>query len=131
MHRVFRVFSLTLSVALLASFAVFSIAPHQAAAAGPCKVGIYGANTLDRLEDVQSKLEGTGLFTQVGVHDVRSYTPTLAELQQYSAVLVFSNYTFSDNVALGDVLADYADAGGGVVVATFAFNISSLVAGGS
>ncbi len=126
MNRIFRVFSLTLSLALLASFAVFFLAPHQAAAAGPCKVGIYGANTLDRLEDVQSKLEGTGLFTQVDVHDVRSYTPTLAELQQYSAVLVFSNYTFSNNTALGDVLADYADAGGGVVVATFSFNIGNL-----
>ena len=126
MNRIFRVFSLALSLALLASFAVFSLAPHQAAAAGTCKVGIYGAADSPRLTDVQSKLNGTGLFTQVDIHDVSTYTPTLAELQQYSAVLVFRNSNFSDNTALGDVLADYADAGGGVVVATFAFNSGTL-----
>ena len=43
MNRIFRAFSLALSVAFLASFAVFSLAPHPVAAIVPCKVGIYGA----------------------------------------------------------------------------------------
>jgi hypothetical protein len=126
MSRIFRIFSLALSLAFLASFAVFSLAPRQAAAAGSCKVGIYGAADAARLADVQSKLNSTGLFSQVDVHDVRSYTPTLAELQQYSAVLVFSNNSFIDSTAMGNVLADYADADGGVVVATFAFNDATI-----
>jgi hypothetical protein len=130
MNRVFRVFSLALSLALMASSAVFFLAPHQAAAAGTCKVGIYGADVSDRVTDVQSKLNGTGLFTQVDVHDASTYTPTLAELQQYSAVLVFSQVSFNNSAALGDVLADFADAGGGVVVATFAFNNTSIALNG-
>jgi hypothetical protein len=78
MNRIFHVFSLALSLAILASFAVFSFAPNQAAAAGPCKVGIYAADESSRFLDVQSKLNSTGLFTQVDVHDVSAYTPTLA-----------------------------------------------------
>ena len=70
--------------------------------------------------DVQSKLNSTGLFTRVDIHKVNTYTPTLEELQQYSAVFVYSNFNFYNNIAMGDVLANYADAGGGVVVATFA-----------
>ncbi len=47
--------------------------------------------------------------------------PALAQLQQYDAVLVYSDCTFSDPNQVGDVLADYMDSGGGVVTATFAF----------
>ncbi len=130
MNRIFRAFSLALSVAFLASFAVFSLAPHPAAAAGPCKVGIYGApNEISWLTDIQSKLNSTGLFTQVDIHNVRTYTPTLAELQQYSAVLVFSDYAFYNSTELGNVLANYADAGGGVVVAIFAFYTNASISG--
>lgn len=49
---------------------------------------------------------------------MRSSTPSLSTLLDYDAVLVYSNYPFDDASALGDVLADYADAGGGVVLAT-------------
>ncbi len=84
-------------------------------------VGIYGAESSANAADVQSKLNSTGLFTRVDVHDVRSYTPSRGELQQYSAVLVYSDFPFSNSTAMGDVLANYADAGGGVVLASFAF----------
>jgi hypothetical protein len=46
--------------------------------------------------------------------------PTLATLQGYQAVLTWANVGYPSNAAMGDVLADYVDAGGGVVVATFA-----------
>src|SRR5262249_17067498 len=52
--------------------------------------------------------------------DVTSSTPTLAELENYDSVLVWNNFPFADENALGDNLADYVDAGHGVVVATFA-----------
>ena len=46
-----------------------------------------------------------------------SLLPTLATLQQYDSVLVWSNYP--PEPGLADRLADYVDAGGGVVLATF------------
>lgn len=53
--------------------------------------------------------------------DVRSYTPTLGELTPYDAVGVHSNYAYGDPIALGNVLADYVDAGGGVVLCASSF----------
>ena len=131
MNRIFCVFSLALSLALLASVTVFFSAPHQAAAAGICKVGIYNAPTdATWSTDVQSKLNSTGLFTQVDVHDASSSTPSLSELQEYNAVLVFNDTYFANSTALGNALADYADAGGGVVVASLAFDSGSTAISG-
>jgi hypothetical protein len=46
-------------------------------------------------------------------------TPTLAQLQQYDIVVATSNSAYFDPVAMGDVLADYADTGGIVVALDF------------
>jgi YVTN family beta-propeller protein len=51
----------------------------------------------------------------VDLFDVRSATPTLAQLQQYDIVVPFSDYDFQDTDTLGNNLADYVD-GGGIVV---------------
>jgi len=72
-------------------------------------------------DDVLTKLDGTGLFDSVALYDCGSATPTLVELQQYHAVLVFSDGGFASATTMGDNLADYMDGGGGVVIATFAF----------
>mgnify|MGYP003874247801 CR=1 FL=1 len=61
------------------------------------------------------------LGDSVCYRDVQTSTPTLAELLPYNAVLAYSNYRFADSVALGNVLADYVDAGGGVVICMAAF----------
>jgi hypothetical protein len=63
-----------------------------------------------------------GLFTadDIDTMDVRSITPTLDQLREYGAVMVWSNYCFANATALGDVLANYVDEGGGVVTASFA-----------
>ncbi len=81
--------------------------------------------------DVRNKILATGLFTGVDVISVSSFgsTPTLAQLQQYSAVLTFSDGSYGDPTGLGNALADYSDAGGGVVVGTFAFG-SGIAIGG-
>lgn len=71
--------------------------------------------------EVRDYLMCTGLMTFVASHDAGTVTPTLAELQQHHAVLVFSDRPFADAEALGDVLADYVDQGGGVVFAGGAF----------
>ncbi|WP_437307033.1 hypothetical protein [Sorangium sp. So ce388] len=70
--------------------------------------------------DVQAQLNGTGAFSAVDVFNIQEATPTLADLQAYDAVLVYSDYAPFDAATLGDNLATYHDGGGRVVVATFA-----------
>ncbi|MFZ2071431.1 MAG: S8 family serine peptidase [Halobacteriota archaeon] len=43
-------------------------------------------------------------------------TPTLSQLQQYDVVIVWANWPHADPVGLGDVLADYVDSGGKVLL---------------
>ncbi len=70
--------------------------------------------------DPQDKLIASGLFQSVTVIHAGLETPTLLDLLAFDAVLVWSNFDFLDSVALGDNLADYVDAGHGVVVAVYA-----------
>ncbi|MCB9914793.1 MAG: hypothetical protein H6828_06535 [Planctomycetes bacterium] len=102
-------------------FAVLASAPLQAG--GPAVAIVAAANTSSsdcRFTDTQAKLAGGGDFSTVDIINAYSTTPTLLDLQPYAAVIVWSNIDFADSATLGDVLADYVDGGGGVVVATFA-----------
>jgi hypothetical protein len=67
----------------------------------------------------------SGLFNSVAIVDVMASTPTLMQLQAYDAVITWSNFNYASGVDLGNVLADYVDAGGGVVVAVFANSIAT------
>src|SRR5437667_11602383 len=58
--------------------------------------------------------------TTVDYFDAEFATPTLGQLQPYNIVVAFSDSTYSDPTGMGDVLADYADAGG--IVVGFMFN---------
>ena len=49
-------------------------------------------------------------------------TLRLACLQAYDMLLLRTDSAFQDPVAVGDVLADVIDSGGGLVIATFAFS---------
>lgn len=91
-------------------------------------VAVLGApNTDSWNDDVVAKVAAAGTFSSVTGILASNVTPTLNELLNYDAVLVYSDSGgFLDRVALGDVLADYVDLGGTVVVAVFAFNSSSL-----
>ncbi len=71
-------------------------------------------------DDVKAKIRGTGLIGITDIFRADTGTPTLAQLQAYDAVLVYSDDNFQNPTAMGNVLADYADAGGGVVSAVFA-----------
>ncbi len=86
----------------------------------PTSIALLGADYPEWVSDVQSKLEGTGQFSSVTPVDVMFSTPTLAELEAYDAVLVWSDYGFADTTTLGNNLADYVDDGHGVVVSVFA-----------
>jgi len=72
-------------------------------------------------EDVQDTIEGLGWFDTVDLYDANASTPSLGDLQQYDVVWVHSNSGFDSPTGMGDVLADYLDAGGALVMATFVF----------
>jgi hypothetical protein len=86
------------------------------------------ASTTSWNTDVQAKLNATGAFSSVTTIDLKTTTPTLAQLQGYSAVLVYTDSGVLDGATLGNNLADYVDAGGGVVMAVFA--VASVPIGG-
>lgn len=104
--------------------------------AGRCRtgarIGLYAADDLAAHMTVRDFLVPTGVLggvaiggpvvdsaaaTTAGTHDGR--IPTLAELMGYDAVFVWGSGAW-DGAAFGNVLADYVDAGGGVVIAVFA-----------
>lgn len=74
--------------------------------------------------DVRAKIESSGYFGTVVFRPVQGGTsvPSGSELEGYGAVLVYRSNPFNDATALGDVLADYIDAGFGVVAAPDAFH---------
>jgi hypothetical protein len=77
-------------------------------------------------DDVAAGLVATGAFTAVDSFDAELMTPWVEDLLPYDAVLVYSDHSFDDSVTLGNVLADYADAGGGVVLAVFSHGSVAL-----
>jgi hypothetical protein len=83
-----------------------------------CKTDVLVLHADDpfNAQDVQDTLVATGAFTGVDLFDGTINAPTLALLQGYQAVLVYSNIGFSDPVGVGNVLADFFDAGGRVVL---------------
>ncbi len=70
--------------------------------------------------DPRDKLQATGQFSAVDIFHAGLETPSLLDLLAYDSVLVWSNLDFEDATSLGDVLADYVDAGRGVALSTYA-----------
>ena len=89
------------------------------------RAAIYGApSTPSWNGDVQSKILGTKLIPEVDTNLVFAPNPmpTLTNLIQYESVLLYSDSAFGDPTNLGNTLATYINAGGGVVLATFGFS---------
>lgn len=105
--------SVTAAIALLSP--AFAQAPNVAIVASASPV-----LTNCRYTDVQAYLSATGSFSTVDIVDCFSTTPTAAGLAPYDVILTWSDVGFADPALLGDVLADFVDSGGGVVVAAFA-----------
>jgi hypothetical protein len=55
----------------------------------------------------------------VDYFDSRAAVPSLSLLVGYDCVFTWANFAFLDNVATGDALADFVDAGGSVVLGSF------------
>src|SRR2546426_14453 len=81
----------------------------------------------DHAGPVQSKLLATGLFTQVDSFDAHYAMPTPAQLDSSDAVLAWTNsplvrpYSTTPD-GLGDLLADYVDHGGGLLLMGCSFS---------
>ncbi|GJQ29453.1 MAG: hypothetical protein HBSAPP03_13370 [Phycisphaerae bacterium] len=95
-------------------------------ASGQIHVALVAAAGTPQANDVIAKLTATGNYASVTYINAQTVTPTLEQLQGYNAVLCWSNNTFQNAEALGDVLADYTDWGGGVVVAVFATSTTTV-----
>jgi hypothetical protein len=93
---------------------------------GRPKVLLLAADTEIWVKEVQRKLIESGEFGLVDIIPAGSETPTTADLQNYDAVLAWSDFGFADAALLGDNLAAYADNGGVVVTAVFALSFSPL-----
>ncbi len=94
------------------------------------------ADSDDGLADVRQKLLDTGKISTVATYNLGSVgVPTIGELMSYNAVMIWggaSSWGPAINTAMGNVLAEYCDLGGGVVVATFCLgsNLGSWILSG-
>ena len=112
----------TVLIAILAALLIISAAAMKTSMgleSGSIKVAIVGASSY--FTNVHDYLVPFSDFAVVDIINAGSSTPSLSTLLDYDAVLVYCDVVFDDPVALGDVLADYVDVGGGVVIATFAW----------
>ncbi len=80
----------------------------------PIDVLLVGADY--SADSLTSILTGFPDIGAVNFFNAADGTPTLAELQQYDVAIVWSNAYYYDKVALGNVLADYVDCGGKVII---------------
>lgn len=93
----------------------------------PVNLLVLGADYETKLEDMVINLTAWELFpigTQISYYSTRiedGSIPTLQEIEDYDVLLVNTNYAPIDPVALGDVLADYVDGGGGLVITQHSF----------
>jgi hypothetical protein len=92
---------------------------YTVAPSGP-KVLLVQAD--DSTSPLVSGLLGFGDIGAVDVFDSRYGTPSLAQLQAYDVVIEWCNYAPADSTGLGNVLADYVDAGGKVILSVFNWN---------
>ena len=68
--------------------------------------------------DIQRLIGEFPDISLVDVYHAGGSTPSLGELTSYDVVLVANSSAFGDGDALGNVLADFVDTGGGVVLTT-------------
>ncbi len=107
---------LKLGLMVLGLVMVLGILPASAQ-----KVAVMGApGEPEWNTEVQNKLIATGFFKAVDVYDLTIVTPTLEQMKGYYAILVYTDDNIVNPTTFGDNLANYVDAGGGVVAAVFA-----------
>ena len=97
--------------------------------AGVRVIIVGDGSVVARLADVRDKvlggLPGTGNTVDTFNND-GSGVPSLALLKTYDVAVVYSDTGLDDGVALGNVLADYVDAGGNVVEMSFSYSTGAI-----
>lgn len=121
--------ALGLLVVAMVAVGLNGTAAHAGAKRKPSVLVVHAELNAPWVADVQSKIASSGLFTTVDAFSANSVTPTLAQLLPYDAVLLFSDAGFANTTTLGNNLADYVDAGGGVVNAAFSTALTTPPAG--
>ena len=79
------------------------------------EVGVLGADYSEVLENIGMKLSELENVAGVTTINVSGLTPVIEEIEVFDAIIVFSNFAYWDNQALGDLVASYATTGGGVI----------------
>ncbi len=102
----------------------------RAAVPGPLPVLVIGATTnATALQGVREMLSCTGEFEKIDVFDATFSVPTDELLAGYPVVLAFSDAPYADPNAVGDILADFVEDGGALVVAGNGFSPGSELGG--
>ena len=89
---------------------------------------LVGQDGVAPLADVRGYLLGLKPI-YIDTFDHTAGTPTLAQLEPYDAVFVFTDSGTADPVLLGDTLADYVDVGGKVAIASFGLSAQGSLLG--
>ncbi|MCA9293688.1 MAG: hypothetical protein KDA20_07740 [Phycisphaerales bacterium] len=97
-----------------------------ARAAGGPRVLLLPSDTLANFNDVFARLSAAMPGVVWDAYNTSGGTPEVAYLMQFDAVLVWTNLAITDSTLLGDRLATYVDAGGGVVVGMYAFQVNDV-----
>ena len=87
----------------------------------------------EHVNDVADKINNTNTFASVSLINTRVFLPTLSELHSFDAILVYSgeHYGFYNTDSLGNILANYVDQKGKIVIAGFVFkNADNFKIGG-
>lgn len=90
----------------------------------PIRTLFAGAEPTDTLQALAVDMFSRGLLplgSVIHIVDITDSIPPLSSLNQYDAVLVWTTAAVTDPTALGNRLADYVDAGGGLVLGQMAF----------
>ncbi|MBD3169965.1 MAG: S8 family serine peptidase [candidate division Zixibacteria bacterium] len=85
------------------------------------KVAMCIADYDNAHQEVADTLLASGEAEEVDFIDCQNGTPSLDVLLEYDVVIAWTNYTFADPEAMGNVLADYIDEGGAVVGCEFMY----------
>ena len=101
-------------------------ATSSAACNSQLRVLLLASEVASWVADLQAKLKALGAFSAVDYLDASTSTPPLSALQGYDALLVWCNGAFASAGDIGNVLADYWDGGGAVVLAQGSFYLGHV-----
>ncbi|MEN8167054.1 MAG: hypothetical protein ABFR65_06195 [Pseudomonadota bacterium] len=88
------------------------------------KALLYHSDRSSSAAFLESRLVNTGLFSAADIDILRmpATPPPVETLQAYDCVYVWTNFGPPNPVAQGDRLKEYVDAGGGVILTTYAYS---------